>query len=137
MKNIEGFGAALFGVGMAVAGSYFAPWAYGFSPREMHQTNKKFINIPPIDIWPTLFVVAKELREIWVPGLSVTSWYRSPEVNSAVGGVANSKHLVGRGVDVVGPAVAMETIYGKAVNSPKWSAVDEGGHIHLSYKGKV
>lgn len=34
----------------------------------------------------------------------VTSWYRNPQVNAAVGGVPNSQHAKGEAVDFVSPA---------------------------------
>jgi GH24 family phage-related lysozyme (muramidase) len=46
---------------------------------------------------------ARELdrvRDVWGSGLGVTSWYRPPAVNAAVGGVANSQHIEGWAADV-------------------------------------
>lgn len=40
-----------------------------------------------------------EVREIFGP-LGVTSWYRPPAINAAVGGVSNSQHLTGGAVDI-------------------------------------
>lgn len=36
--------------------------------------------------------------------IHINSWYRSPEVNRAVGGVSNSQHLTGEAIDFVCPA---------------------------------
>lgn len=35
--------------------------------------------------------------------ITINSWYRSPEVNKAVGGVPNSEHAIGQAVDFVCP----------------------------------
>ena len=40
------------------------------------------------------------IRNDWGSGIGVTSWYRPPAVNKAVGGVSNSTHLTGSGVDI-------------------------------------
>lgn len=40
------------------------------------------------------------IREEWGSPLGVTSWYRPPDINRAVGGVSNSWHLSGLAVDV-------------------------------------
>jgi len=41
-----------------------------------------------------------KIREEWGTAIGVTSWYRPEPINSAVGGVSNSTHISGRGVDV-------------------------------------
>ncbi len=41
-----------------------------------------------------------ELREAWGGPIGVTSWYRPPAVNRAVGGVSNSQHINGSAADV-------------------------------------
>ena len=62
-------------------------------------------NTPPASVLPAL----RRLAETFVEPLRValgrrvvvTSGYRSPEVNRAVGGVPNSPHLHGEAVDIV------------------------------------
>jgi putative chitinase len=47
--------------------------------------------------------LAKELdqvREEWGSPIIVTSWYRPPAVNKAVGGVSNSQHISGKAADI-------------------------------------
>ena len=40
------------------------------------------------------------LREIWGKPIYVNSGYRSPALNKAVGGVANSQHIKGQAADI-------------------------------------
>lgn len=40
------------------------------------------------------------IRIKWARPIGVTSWYRPPDVNAEVGGVANSQHILGSAVDV-------------------------------------
>lgn len=40
------------------------------------------------------------LREIWGAPIYVNSGYRSPALNKAVGGVANSQHMKGQAADI-------------------------------------
>lgn len=40
------------------------------------------------------------IRAKWGRPIGVTSWYRPPAVNSEVGGVPNSQHILGSAVDV-------------------------------------
>lgn len=51
----------------------------------------------------TLFVntLLDDLRSAWDSPLKVTSGYRCPALNKAVGGVENSAHLYGLAVDLV------------------------------------
>ncbi len=64
-------------------------------------------NTPPPDVMAALQTTAEMLERIratlGVP-VVVTSAYRSPEVNKAVGGVSSSDHMAGQAADFVAPA---------------------------------
>jgi len=44
--------------------------------------------------------ILQPLRDWYGKPIQVNSWYRSPQVNSAVGGSINSSHLLGEAVDI-------------------------------------
>ena len=47
-----------------------------------------------------LAIELDQVREAWQSPIGVTSWYRPPDVNAAVGGVSNSQHLYGLAADI-------------------------------------
>ena len=78
------------------------------------------------------------LREIWGKPIYVNSGYRSPALNKAVGGVANSQHMKGQAADI--------TTCNTASNRKLFALIRDGGFdfdqlideangtwIHVSY----
>ena len=64
---------------------------------------KEIDNTPSFEVVESLAELAEVLdgiRAAWGSGIRVTSGYRSPELNKAVGGVANSGHLRGVAADL-------------------------------------
>jgi len=60
----------------------------------------------------------------------VTSWYRTPQHNLAVGGSSRSQHLLGMAADFVFPsAYAAQAI--SALRAQGFTVIDEGDHIHV------
>ncbi len=49
---------------------------------------------------PLLVYCLEVVRLCWGSPLHISSGYRTPEHNAAVGGLANSRHLVGKAVDI-------------------------------------
>jgi zinc D-Ala-D-Ala carboxypeptidase len=68
-------------------------------------------DLPPevIETVKRVAVKLEKVRALLDCPLIVNSWYRSPELNSAVGGVKNSDHLTGLAVDFVAPAYGTPT----------------------------
>ena len=73
-----------------------------FTVREV--TNGETRRIPTDDtIKQNIFTLAQELdkvREAWGSGVIVTSWYRPPAVNKAIGGASKSQHINGKAADI-------------------------------------
>ena len=64
---------------------------------------------------------------------SVTSWWRSPKRNKAVGGVPNSRHVDGLGLDIVLDDVSQEPeVFGRIKElGLKFKNYKDKNHIHL------
>ncbi len=78
-----------------------------------------------------------------IPGLAVTSTYRSPSHNARVGGSPTSYHLDRNNpaVDVVGPASSLDRLYAvlRAVGGREliWRAPGHYDHLHYAHAGGV
>lgn len=68
------------------------------------------------------------IRQAWVQGVTVTSWYRDPIKNEEEGGEPDSQHLVGLAVDVVGPGV---DLFARRCSDLGMIVVPEIDHLHV------
>lgn len=67
----------------------------------------KLENTPPPEVITRLIYVAEQMeiaREVLGKPITITSGYRSPKVNAAVGSGSRSQHLLGEACDFVCPA---------------------------------
>lgn len=109
-----------------------------FTLGELSKTSTGLANVPTAEAVRNLRRVALEVLEpiraaIGGP-LYVSSGYRSPAVNAAVGGRADSFHLRGLGVDLPpqgGRSTAQLAAIVRGLNLPNVDVVDEGDHVHL------
>lgn len=78
-----------------------------------------------------VFVAVAYRVALWLRGFKVTSWYRTPWKNEDVGGVKNSRHLIGWAFDLVpgGPAALKK--FKDTFPLPVGDVVDEGTHLHI------
>lgn len=82
--------------------------------------------------------VLDPLREVWGKPIVVTSGYRCPELNKAVGGARNSHHMQGMAADIsTGNKVDNRRLFQKILDLglPFTQLIDEKGFswIHVSY----
>lgn len=63
--------------------------------------------------------------------LSITSWIRSRKRNDAVGGVSDSRHLVGLAVDVVLDAGESREGFLRECKALGLQVIDEKDHLHV------
>ncbi len=61
----------------------------------------------------------------------VTSWWRSPESNEKVGGVPNSWHLCGMGIDIIPDSPTDKAIIMRQAIPEGLEVIDEGDHLHI------
>lgn len=72
--------------------------------------------------------------------LVLTSGYRAPRVNAAVGSESTSQHVVGEAVDFHVPGVPSGTVaatvirLGLPFHELIWYAPERGGHVHVSLR---
>lgn len=94
-----------------------------FTLAELTASNKaqqlRIDNTPPRELIPNLVATAQMLEAIRHAlgghAIQVTSGYRSPALNRAVGGEATSDHLSGRAADILVPAFGPPTSVAKAL----------------------
>jgi zinc D-Ala-D-Ala carboxypeptidase len=71
-------------------------------------------NVAPMEIVPNLRrlvdLILQPLRDALGRPIVVTSGYRSPAVNAAVGGAANSAHMRGLAADIIVPGMSVRDV---------------------------
>ena len=71
-----------------------------------------------------LTVVLQCIREHFGKAVTITSGYRTPAHNAAVGGAKSSQHLLGRAADIRVQGVSVEDVAAYAENlMPDWGGV--------------
>ena len=84
--------------------------------------------------------VLDPLRSALGRPVRVTSGYRSPAVNAAIGGSRTSQHMTGEAADikvegVSAPDLAAAIVrLGLPVDQVIWYAPERGGHVHVSHR---
>ena len=87
---------------------------------------KKISNVPSWEVVANLSRLANfldEMREAWGSGIRVSSGFRCPALNSAVGGVQNSAHQYGNAVDITpvnGKMAEFEAFLKRWLKGKKW-----------------
>lgn len=112
-----------------------------FSLDELSFTqHREFDNAPPPEIVEHLRVTAAGLETVRSLlgdyGLRINSGYRSPKLNAAVGGAANSAHLTGYAADFVCPRYGDPLLICKAIVRSGLAfdqIIQEGTWVHLSF----
>lgn len=114
-----------------------------FTLEELTITNKPFDNTPSKEVLEVLRTTAfymEQVRElIGNVTIKVTSGYRSPEVNKAVGGSKTSAHLYGYAVDFIASGNTPYTIANVlAKGDLKFDQlIYEGTWVHISFDPKM
>lgn len=102
-------------------------------------TRHRIDNTPPPEIIERLRHTASQLevvRGLIGQPIIVSSGYRSPELNKAVGGSSNSAHCKGFAVDFTCPAYGTPLKICKAIDAAKIQfdqLIQEGTWVHISF----
>jgi len=106
--------------------------------------HREIDNMPPPDIVATLRTTAARMEQVRrLLGdrvITVSSGYRSPELNRAVGGARTSAHLTGHAVDFNcwgygDPRDVCRAIAGSTI--PFDQLIEEGGWTHISFDPRM
>jgi hypothetical protein len=83
--------------------------------------------------------VFEPLREELGP-IRVSSFYRSPELNRAIGGSKNSQHCTGEAIDLQAVTVSNAVLFNAACDLPEFDQIiwefgtlEEPDWVHISY----
>lgn len=99
-------------------------------------------NDPPLDVVLNMKRAAlgmELVRQLLGQPIHVNSWYRSPELNKAVGGSPKSDHLTGFAIDFVCPTYGTPQAIVKAILASnidfKQVIYEFNSWVHISFNG--
>jgi hypothetical protein len=76
------------------------------------------------------------IRSYYQRPIIITSWFRDPKTNKAVGGAPNSRHIVGDAVDFILPGVSTQEVYNMCNKSHVGGlAQSPGNFVHVDNRG--
>lgn len=115
-----------------------------FTLAEMTHTGQRLDNTPPPKVLAQLYLTADRMERVRSilgdNAIRVTSGYRSPAVNKAVGGSANSAHMTGHAVDFTCPGfgtipeVVAALVAAKDELGPFDQIIEEfGSWVHIAF----
>ena len=116
-----------------------------FSLREMTRTSTGLRNVPPDDAYANLgrlvHTLLDPLRNDLGQPVRVTSGYRSPNVNKAVGGSRTSRHMLGLAADIKVRGMSSSALAERIEELREQGVLDydqviayaasRGGHVHV------
>lgn len=105
-------------------------------------------NEPTPEIWEVMKITAENvfqpIRDHFKKPIRVSSFYRSPALNKAIGGSKTSDHMTGRSIDIQGTnGVTNKMIFEFAKNNLDFDQLineypdkyGEPSWVHISYRG--
>lgn len=122
--------------------------SYGEATRSQYAERHKIKNEPTeteLENMKTVALVCFEpIREWWDKPLTISSFYRCKDLNTAIKGSATSQHVTGKAIDIdTGNNADNKLIYDWAKANLKydqliWEYGDESGPswVHISYDSK-
>ena len=110
-----------------------------FSDKELIVTNQKIKNEPEFEHWINLTAlvhnVMQPTRERFNVPLTVTSGYRSVELNDKINGAKNSQHTKGEAIDFICDKIPLIKIYNWIKDNLYYDQlILEPSWIHVSFK---
>lgn len=103
-------------------------------------SHRKYDNTPPDNVYKNMLLAAQGMEKVRAllgnKPVSISSWYRSPAVNKAVGGSKNSAHMLGWAVDFACPRYGTpfevcEAIRCSGINFDQ--LINEWSWVHISF----
>jgi hypothetical protein len=102
-------------------------------------TRRGIPNDPPEDVIDSIRALCSKVldplrRKLGKP-IVVSSGYRSPELNEAIGGAASSQHCKGEAADIICPGVEVSDLVNaiREMDLPFDQLIHEGTWVHVSY----
>ena len=82
------------------------------------------------------YCLLQPLRDKLGKPIIITSGYRSPALNKAIGGAPNSQHCKGEAADLYSPGMTIKELYNfvKSSGLEYDQMIEEGTWLHLSYR---